>query len=91
MAVLIISNTTAIIITAYMNGTASLHISFMYCRNIHILGSRPHAGLFRQVLVPVRSHLPKIRYLQHHPQGYLSQLVLVVEYELYQLDRKSVV
>ena len=50
-----------------------------------ILCPRPHTGLFRQVLVPRRCHLPEIRYLQHHPQGYLPQLVLVIEYELHQL------
>lgn len=31
------------------------------------LGARPHAGLFRQLLIPVGSHLPEIRYLEHHP------------------------
>ena len=50
-----------------------------------ILCPRPHAGLLRKVLVPVRRHLPEIRYLQHHPQRYLPELVLVVEYELHQL------
>jgi hypothetical protein len=50
-----------------------------------ILCPRPHAGLFRQVLVPRRRHLPQVSDLQHHPQGYLPELVLVVEYELHQL------
>ena len=46
---------------------------------------RPHTGLFRQVLIPVRRHLPQVSDLQHHPQTYLSQLVLVIIYELHQL------
>ena len=83
MAVDSINSTMAMIMTAYMNGTASEKMSLMYCRNIHISGSRPHAGLFRQVLIPVRSHLPEIRNLENHPQTDLSQLVLVIIDELH--------
>ena len=84
MAVDSISTITATIITAYIHGTASVHISRMYCRNIHILGSRPHAGASGKILVALGLHLPEIRYLENHPQAYLSQPVFVLEYELYQ-------
>ncbi len=58
MAVESTKSTMAMIIIAYMNGTASVHISLMYCRNIHILGSRPHAGAPGEILVALGLHLP---------------------------------
>ena len=48
------------------------------------LCSRPHTGLFCQLLISVRRHLPQVSDLQYHPQRYLSQLVLVIKYELHQ-------
>jgi len=57
----------------------------MYCKNIHILGSRPHTGASCEILVALRLHLPKVCYLENHPQAYLSQSVFVLEYELDQL------
>ena len=80
----VISTITATMITADIQGRVSAHMSRMYCRNIHMLGSRPHTGAGGQCLVPVRRHLPKVGHLQHHPKAYLSQPVLVLEYELYQ-------
>ncbi len=50
-----------------------------------VCSSWSHTGLLSQLFILVRCHLPKVCYLKNHPQWYLSEIGLVVEYELHQI------